>query len=62
MQNAEQVQTLLDDCQTRGLSKAATVEQLAVACLGWPYVFGRWAKSARPRTGIGAPEAPIPAL
>lgn len=40
MQDAEQVQELLEDCQARGMSKAATIEQIAPACIGWPYVYG----------------------
>ena len=49
MQNAEQVQTLLEDCQARGLSKAATIEQIAAACLGWPYVFGALGEMCTPQ-------------
>jgi len=49
MQNAEQVQTLLEDCQARGLSKAATIEQIAAACLGWPYVFGALGEICTPK-------------
>ena len=49
MQNAEQVQTLLESCQARGLRKAATVEQIAAACLGWPYVFGALGEMCTPK-------------
>lgn len=40
MQNAEQVRQLLEDCKAGGMSKAAIIETIAAACLGWPYVFG----------------------
>lgn len=49
MQNAEQVRNLLEDCQTRGLSKAAIIEQIATACLGWPYVFGAVGEMCTPK-------------
>lgn len=49
MQTADQVQQLLDDLKARGLSKAAIVEQIAVSCLGWPYVFGAIGELCTPK-------------
>ena len=62
MQNAEQVQTLLEDCQARGLSKAATIEQLAGACLGWPYVFGAVGELCTPKNRDRRANATYPSI
>lgn len=62
MQNAEQVQTLLEYCQSKGLSKAATIEHLAVACLGWPYVFGAVGEVCTPKNRDRRANATYPSI
>ena len=49
MNTAEDLALILENCQAQGLSKAATVTEMAVACLGWPYVFGAIGEMCTPK-------------
>jgi len=40
MNNAQQVENLLSNWQTMGLTKAELAIKIAEACMGWPYVWG----------------------
>ena len=62
MQTAEQVQQLLEDLKARGLSKAAIVEQIAVSCLGWPYVFGAIGEMCTPKNRDRRASASYPTI
>lgn len=62
MQTAEQVQQLLEDLKARGLSKAAIVEQIAVSCLGWPYVFGAIGEMCTPKNRDRRANASYPTI
>ena len=62
MQTADQVQQLLEDLKARGLSKAAIVEQIAVSCLGWPYVFGAIGEMCTPKNRDRRANASYPTI
>lgn len=62
MQTADQVQQLLEDLKARGLSKAAIVEQIAVSCLGWPYVFGAIGEMCTPQNRDRRANASYPTI
>lgn len=62
MQTADQVQHLLEDLKARGLSKAAIVEQIAVSCLGWPYVFGAIGEMCTPKNRDRRANASYPTI
>ena len=49
MNTAEDLALILENFQAQGLSKAATVTEMAVACLGWPYVFGAIGEMCTPK-------------
>ena len=48
MMNRDQVQTLLDQMLAVGTPKPEIIRQIAVDCLGWPYVFGAWGEDCTP--------------
>lgn len=62
MQTADQVQQLLEDLKARGLSKAAIVEQIAVSCMGWPYVFGAIGEMCTPKNRDRRANASYPTI
>ena len=48
MQTAEQVQAIRDQMITEGAAKPDIVRQIAMDCLGWPYVYGAWGELCTP--------------
>jgi hypothetical protein len=48
MNNIEYVTTLLESMIQQGRSKAEIVRSVAIACEGWPYVFGAWGEQCTP--------------
>ena len=42
MNTANQVDLLVAQLTAEGRTKADIVWQTALACVGWPYVFGAW--------------------
>ena len=45
MMTAEQVFAIRDQLVDEGAPKPEIIRQLALACLGWPYVFGAWGEA-----------------
>ena len=50
MMTADQVEALRLQLEAESTPKPETVRQLALACLGWPYVFGAWGEICTPGT------------
>ena len=48
MNNAEQVAELTQRLINEGKSKTEVVWQTALACIGWPYVYGAWGEYCTP--------------
>lgn len=48
MMTADQVQGILDTMLAEGAKKPEIIRQLAVDCIGWPYVFGAWGEICTP--------------
>lgn len=48
MNNLEQVETIKQTMLTEGAAKPEIIRQLALACIGWPYVFGAWGEECTP--------------
>ena len=48
MNSAEQVERIRQQMLSEGASKPDTIRQIALACLGWPYVFGAWGEECTP--------------
>lgn len=48
MNNADQVDVIRDRLTEEGAGKPEIVRQVALACLGWPYVFGAWGELCTP--------------
>lgn len=48
MNNLEQVEALRQQMLTEGTPRPDMIRQLALACLGWPYVFGAWGEKCSP--------------
>ena len=48
MNSATQVETIRATLEAEGASKPDIVRQLALACIGWPYVFGAWGEECTP--------------
>ena len=48
MNNLEQVDILREQMIAEGVPKPDCIRQLALACLGWPYVFGAWGEQCTP--------------
>ena len=48
MNSANDVTRLLDGLKAAGKTGPEIIPQLAVACLGWPYVFGAWGEMCTP--------------
>ena len=42
MNNLEQVEAIRQQLIAEGAPKPETIRQIALACVGWPYVFGAW--------------------
>ena len=62
MNTAEDLALILENCQAQGLSKAATVTEMAVACLGWPYVFGAIGEMCTPKNRDRRANASYPTI
>ena len=48
MNNLEQVEGIRAQLEAEGAPKPESVRQIALACLGWPYVFGAWGEECTP--------------
>lgn len=48
MNSANDVARLLEDLKAAGKTGPEIIHQIAVACLGWPYVFGAWGEMCTP--------------
>jgi len=48
MRTIEQVDSLRDQLLAEGTPKPDTIRQIALACMGWPYVFGAWGEQCSP--------------
>ena len=48
MNNLEQVETIKQTMLAEGAAKPEIIRQLALACIGWPYVFGAWGEECTP--------------
>lgn len=48
MNNLDQVAALIKQFEAEGMPKPDSVRQIALACLGWPYVFGAWGEQCTP--------------
>ncbi len=48
MRTIEQVDALKAQLLAEGMPKPDMIRQLALACLGWPYVFGAWGEQCTP--------------
>ena len=48
MNSAEQVEKIRQQMLSEGASKPDIIRQVALACLGWPYVFGAWGELCTP--------------
>lgn len=48
MNNLEQVETIRQTMLADGAAKPEIIRQLALACIGWPYVFGAWGEECTP--------------
>ena len=48
MRTILQVEAIRQQLLAEGASRVEIVRQLAMACLGWPYVFGAWGEECTP--------------
>jgi len=48
MNTAEQVTAIRDQMLAEGAAKPDIIRQIALACIGWPYVFGAWGEECSP--------------
>jgi len=48
MRTAEQVEALRAQMAAEGAGKPEIIRQVALACIGWPYVFGAWGEECKP--------------
>ena len=48
MNDLYQVDALRKQLETDGVPKPDSIRQIALACLGWPYVFGAWGEECNP--------------
>lgn len=48
MNTADQVEALRQQMEREGAKRPDIIRQLALACLGWPYVFGAWGEECTP--------------
>ena len=48
MNNLEQVEAIRQQLIAEGAPKPETIRQIALACIGWPYVFGAWGEECNP--------------
>lgn len=48
MNNADQVEKIRQQMLSEGAAKADIIRQLALACIGWPYVYGAWGEECTP--------------
>ena len=48
MMTIDQVETLRQQLIAEGVPAPEAARQLAMACLGWPYVFGAWGEECKP--------------
>ena len=48
MNNAEQVEAIRAQMSAEGAGQPEIIRQLALACVGWPYVFGAWGEECTP--------------
>ena len=48
MNNAEQVEAIRAQMSAEGAGRPEIIRQLALACVGWPYVFGAWGEECTP--------------
>ena len=48
MNNIEQVDAIRAQMTAEGAAKPDIIRQLALACIGWPYVFGAWGEECTP--------------
>lgn len=48
MNTAEQVERIRQQMLSEGAKKPDIIRQLALACIGWPYVFGAWGEECTP--------------
>lgn len=49
MNSIPQVDAIRAQMETEGASKPDIIRQVALACLGWPYVFGAWGEECTPQ-------------
>ena len=49
MNSIPQVDAIRVQMETEGASKPDIIRQIALACLGWPYVFGAWGEECTPQ-------------
>ena len=49
MNSIPQVDAIRAQMETEGASKPDIIRQIALACLGWPYVFGAWGEECTPQ-------------
>jgi len=48
MNTANQVTAIRDQMLAEGAKKPDIIRQVALACIGWPYVFGAWGEECSP--------------
>lgn len=48
MNNLDQVAALVAQLEKEGMPAPDRIRQIALACLGWPYVFGAWGEQCTP--------------
>lgn len=48
MNTIEQVEAIRQQMLTEGAGKPEIIRQVALACIGWPYVFGAWGEVCKP--------------
>lgn len=48
MNTSDQVELIRVRLQEEGAGRPEMIRQLALACLGWPYVFGAWGEACTP--------------
>ena len=48
MNTANQVTAIRDQMLAEGAAKPDIIRQIALACIGWPYVFGAWGEECSP--------------
>lgn len=48
MNTIEQVEAIRQQMLAEGAGKPEIIRQVALACIGWPYVFGAWGEECKP--------------